>query len=411
MFATKLKSAMLVRMVNLMRDTSGKRLRILSIETSCDETAVAILECYGGFKNPNFTVLGDTVVSQASKHAEFGGVYPTLAKREHQKNLVPALLNTLTQSGIHVLSKERAKIDVTEILEREPDLLNLFQKSIPNIEKPDIDAIAVTAGPGLEPALWVGINFAKALGAIWNLPVIAVNHMDGHIVSVLAKNAEHKKTANVEFPAVALLISGGHTELVLVRNWLDYKVIGKTKDDAVGEVFDKVARILSLPYPGGPHISKLAEKARQDLEVSQSQKITLPRPMIHSGDFDFSFSGLKTAVLYLAKKMGTLDDQAKSLIAREFEDAVTDVMIKKTFGALEQFACRTIIVGGGVIANTHLRKELENEAKKRGVDILIPPLNITTDNAVMIGMAAYFNLLGGKTTDPHKIEARDTLTF
>lgn len=319
---------------------------------------------------------------------------PILAKREHSRNLVPLLNSLLEKTNLKqekvvgISAEQKAKI--VEILSREIDLVQVFLKFISTVSRPDIDMLTVTSGPGLEPALWVGISFAKALSYVWSVPLIPTNHMEGHIVSVLK---EGQNLRNFAFPAVALLISGGHTELVLVKNWGDYQLLGQTRDDAVGEAFDKVARLLGLPYPGGPQISKLAEIARN--ENLQNGEIKLPRPMLHSKDFDFSFAGLKTSVLYLTddlKKENKLDDNMRKIIAREFEDAVTEVLFKKTKLALEECGAGTLIIGGGVIANTTIRNKFA-ELEKDGITVLIPEMSATTDNALMIAIAGYMKSL------------------
>ena len=380
-------------------------MKILSIETSCDETAIAILECSGNFDDLAFEVLGNTLLSQALKHAEFGGIYPNLAKRLHSENLIPILTETLKEAEllevrdtIQDLGEQTETIQ--KILEREPSLYEHFMEFIPAIEKPDIDALAVTQGPGLEPALWVGLNFAKALALVWDIPLIPTNHMEGHIVSVLMnrngntiQDLGFKNTPEIDFPAVALLISGGHTELVLTKEWLHYELIGRTRDDAVGEAFDKVARILGLPYPGGPEISKLAELSRERTETYTPQ-YDLPAPMLHSKDFDFSFSGLKTAVLYLVQKLGDLTQEQKEDIAREFEDVVVKVLIHKTKKALEEYGVHTLIIGGGVIASTIIRRAFtELIATYSDINLCIPEMSLTTDNAVMIGIAGYLHYI------------------
>ena len=325
-------------------------------------------------------------------------------------------------------------------------MLEQFIEYIPTIKKPAIDAIAVTEGPGLEPCLWTGINLAKALALVWDIPVGPVNHMEGHIFSSLLRrkdannelgimNTEKKMNLPLiqnsefvlhlpRFPALALLISGGHTELVLLRDWFNYEIIGKTRDDAVGEAFDKVARILGLPYPGGPEISALAEKIRSTKhEIRNKSKIqnskiknggiVLPRPMIHSSNFDFSFSGLKTAVLYLVKK-SELEEQQKHprssaplisehlrmQIAREFEDAVTEVLVAKTKKAIEQYGIQTLLIGGGVIANTNIRRSFEDLSNNYGRSYLIkddflrvPEFGLTTDNGLMIAVAGFIRFV------------------
>jgi N6-L-threonylcarbamoyladenine synthase len=388
-----------------------RQMKILGIETSCDETAVCILEAQGGLNKPNFNVLGNALYSQVKIHAEYGGVFPALAKREHAKNLVPLFKKVLEDASMYHPGHSPAKPDQATplnlrggegelyeklklILEREHGLFEQTLELLNTIERPDIDAIAVTSGPGLEPALWVGINFARALGEAWNIPVIPTNHMEGHIVSVLLKNTD----VSIEFPALALLISGGHTELVIMKNWLEYEIIGQTRDDAVGEAFDKVARLLGLPYPGGPQISKLAHDART---AHSTPPFILPRPMIKSDDYDFSFSGIKTAVLYALKKIQgktpELDQEIKKEMSLEFENAVTEVLIAKVKKALEEFEIKTLILGGGVIANTYIREEFKKLVEGfPGIKLLIPEINLSTDNAVMIAMAAYLNISAGK---------------
>jgi N6-L-threonylcarbamoyladenine synthase len=253
----------------------------------------------------------------------------------------------------------------------------------------------------LEPALWVGINFAKAISEYWQIPAVSINHMEGHVLVALlqergTQNVKHetseKKSSTthytlhaLRFPALALLVSGGHTELILINDWFDYKKIGATKDDAIGEAFDKVARILGLPYPGGPEISKLAEKWRKSGEKGLG--IKLPRPMINSKDLDFSFSGLKTAVLYTVQKIEDLNENIKAEISAEFENAVIETVIKKTKDAILKFDAKTIILGGGVAANKHLRGNLQKMSEEENCQIFIPEINHSTDNALMISIA------------------------
>jgi N6-L-threonylcarbamoyladenine synthase len=382
-------------------------MKILAIETSCDETALAILNVKGGFKNPSITTMSHQVASQIALHTQYGGVFPMMAKREHARNIIPLFKKTLEQSFLDIkqINKEQKgdpKLNkkITEILAREPELLEQFIPFIYSIRKPKIDAIAVTVGPGLEPALWVGINFARALSFAWDIPVVPVNHMEGHILSFLVpeKKKESKgfKLSDFSFPILSLLVSGGHTELVLVKGWNKYKVVGQTRDDAVGEAFDKVARMLDLPYPGGPEISKLAEISRSDKSVVKDEKIKLPRPMIHSNDFDFSFSGLKTAVLYLIRDLRKIDDDTKKQIAREFEDASVDVLTSKTIKAMKKYSADTLIVGGGVSANMHLRRELESKIKSEKFQVYFPTKELSTDNAIMIGLVGTYKFLKTK---------------
>ena len=389
-------------------------MKILAIETSCDETAVSILEAEGDFGDAKFKILADNLISQVDIHKKYGGVFPSLAKREHSKNLIPLLTKTLKESrlekplGSQQIERFCLSIQkqVETILERESELLKLFLKYIPTIKVPEIDAIAVTQGPGLEPALWVGINFAKALSLVWNKPLIPVNHMEGHLVASLLKSkVKSQKSKVIQFPIIGLLISGGHTELVLIKDWLRYEKIGQTKDDAVGEAFDKVARMLNLSYPGGPEISKLAEiERKKPLGGSTSKwkeiEIKLPRPMLNTDDFDFSFSGLKTAVLYLIKKLKEenkwedLPIEIKQKIALEFENAVIEVLLKKTQKALEKYNAKTLILGGGVIANKQIRHAFQSLGGSTSkLKVLMPEIEFATDNAVMIGVAGYFRFL------------------
>lgn len=375
-------------------------MKILAIETSCDETAMAILEAKKEGKKVKFKILGNEISSQVALHVQYGGVFPALAKREHIKNLPIVFEKVLKQAKI-------------------------------KIEK--VDAIAVTTGPGLEPALWTGIVFAKELSEKYKIPIVPVNHMEGHIFSIFPKKG---KTFTVDsdkkiFPVLSLLVSGGHTELVLMKNWMKYKKIGQTRDDAAGEAFDKVARMLGLPYPGGPEVSKMASIERAGMKrenvvpgslterdsASTSKKhssvllcadgnnisseipaITLPRPMIHSKDYDFSFSGLKTAVLYLIRDLTienphVLEDlKIKQKIACEFENAVVETLIHKTIKAIKEYKIQTLIVGGGVSANSYLQTVMIDKIKenKLKTKIHFPSKSLTGDNALMIAIAGYF---------------------
>ncbi len=391
-------------------------MKILAIETSCDDTAISILNIkkpasqQGGSGTKDiFTILANKTNSQINIHVPYGGVFPALAKREHQKNLPIVFEKTLSEAKI-------------------------------TIEK--IDLITVTYGPGLEPALWTGIVFAKELSEKYKIPIIPVNHMEGHIFSIFPKNG---KTFTINsnkkiFPMLSLLVSGGHTELILIKDWLKYKKIGQTRDDAAGEAFDKVARMMGLPYPGGPEIGKLAEKERSELigikrkcivpgslaqavepsraktqqsfmcadgnnTLSEMPTIHLPRPMIYSNDYDFSFSGLKTAVLYLIRDLkekdpNILEDiKIKQIIAKEFEDACFEVLSHKTIKAIKQYKIKTLIVGGGVSAAPQLKKVIEENLKKNKLKIKthFPGKGLTGDNAIMIGVAGYFQYKKKKT--------------
>src|SRR3989344_1579219 len=336
-------------------------MKVLAIETSCDETGIALVE---GTKTPDgfiFETKKAALLSQALLHSPYGGVYPNLAKREHQKNL--------------------------------PALFDQFKD-----EK--YDAIAVTHGPGLEPALWTGIEFAKKLAAEKNLPLLPTNHMEGHFISSLAQPEINHSSflqkaviEKVQMPVLALLVSGGHTELVLVKEWFKYEIVGKTLDDAVGECFDKVARMLGLPYPGGPAISKIADTARSK---SQKSNFKLPRPMINSGTCDMSFSGLKTAALYALRGKNLTEDE-KNAFAAEFEDAIAEVMVNKTRKALWDTGAKTFVIGGGVAANRYLREKIEALVLEEfpDVELRLPELSITGDNAIMRSEAALARALSG----------------
>jgi N6-L-threonylcarbamoyladenine synthase len=390
-------------------------MRILSIETSCDDTGITLMEAKGGMKNASFEILANVSNSQIKIHAEYGGVYPMLAKREHIKNL-PILLEKVLKEA------------------------NLTPSPSPDrrgLGRGNIDLIAVTYGPGLEPALWAGIVFAKELAKKWNVPLVPVNHMEGHILSVFGKNKKKFTIPKIDSPILSLLVSGGHTELVLTKDFKKYKIIGETLDDAAGEAFDKVARMLGLPYPGGPEISKLAGDARAKEKqflrgVSQAdeprgsaprargdsdpEKISfpfaLPRPMLHSKNFDFSFSGLKTAVLYLIKKIGILDEETKAKIALEFENAVVETLVYKTIKAKEKYKVKTIIVAGGVACNEHLQRQMK-KAVDKNTKLFFPEKELTGDNSIMIGMAGYLNYLKNKKKVPKidNIRAKGNLRF
>jgi len=393
----------------------------------------------------SFKILTNSSVSQAKIHSAYGGVYPMLAKREHIKNLPILLDKVLRNAGF---SRERSLAQAVE-----PSRDNFQQKIIraKSATKSGIDAIAVTSGPGLEPSLWTGITFAKELAQKWNVPLVPVNHMEGHVLSPFGKNkGKFSITLKKEqFPVLALLVSGGHTQLILMRDWFKYKIIGETLDDAVGEAFDKVARMLELPYPGGPQISKfaeqerllrskLAEKMRANLLLRTSSQaveprkairqqadmrgekkqfasiMTLPRPMLYTKNFDFSFSGLKTAVLYkirdLNKQHSNIlqNDKMKQIIALEFENAAIECLTHKTTKAIKKYNIRTMLVAGGVAANTHLRNEMKKLTKKEKVGLMFPTRELSTDNAIMIGMAGYLNYIQ-KPKKKYKIRADGSL--
>jgi len=320
----------------------------LAIETSCDETAAAILKQFKG----EISVLSSVVSSQVKLHSQWGGVVPNLAAREHLKNIVPVLDKTFAESGIT------------------PD---------------DLDIIGVTNGPGLIPALLIGTNAARSLAYFWNKPLLGIHHIEGHIYANLIGKIERKLT----FPALILVVSGGHTQLILMKEHFNYRIVGQTLDDAVGEAFDKVARILGLGYPGGPLIAKEAENY---LKQQKRYAIKFPRPMIGSKNLDFSFSGLKTAVMYLVKKSPTLikDPVFLQAVCHEFQNAAVEVLIFKTLASISRFRPKTLMLAGGVSANKKLREDMEISllAQYPKINYLIPRPDYSIDNAAMIGAAA-----------------------
>lgn len=397
-----------------------KTMKILSIETSCDETGISVLEAIQGEKS--ISLLGNALASQIDLHAQYGGVFPAMAKRAHAEKIVPLMKAALIEAGLlhtstSTLGNEN-KEHILSICTYEDEMVSHLIDLFNSYEKPDIDYIAVTVGPGLEPALWVGINAAKVLATVWDIPVIPVNHMEGHVVTaaVSETTVDNKKSYSfqeLEFPLLALLVSGGHTELVITNNYGDYAKIGQTRDDAVGEAFDKVARMLGLPYPGGPAVSKLAKAFRSS---GAPQPFELPRPMIHSGDYDFSFSGIKTATLYTIRDLQReLTDEDKMALACAFEDAVVEVLIKKTAKAVEEFQTQTIVVGGGVSGNGYLKERLTSyiNAKFPGVTTLFPEPWLATDNAIMIGLAAFARIQTKSlfTQDPLSLKANGNLSL
>ncbi|MBI5733032.1 tRNA (adenosine(37)-N6)-threonylcarbamoyltransferase complex transferase subunit TsaD [Candidatus Jorgensenbacteria bacterium] len=338
-------------------------MKILAIETSCDETAIALLKATGRLNSqtnkPRFKILKNLVSSQISIHRPFGGVVPNLAKREHLKNL-PIVF-------------ERIASDPYQL-------------------KPDL--VAVTVGPGLEPALWTGVNFAKEIRHKYfpNIKLLGVNHLEGHLYSFLLS----KKTKSSKiFPAISLIVSGGHTILLLMQSLTKTQKLGETRDDAVGEAFDKVARLLNLPYPGGPEIEKLAR-------IGNPNAIAFPRPMIHTKDYDFSFSGLKTSVLYYLRDIQKTEPNIQSSqkfiadVAASFQQAAIDTLITKTIKAAKTFRVKSIMLSGGVAANKTLRKNLKREGERSKMNFFSSIPKFQTDNAVMIGIAAYISHLKKK---------------
>ena len=322
-------------------------MRVLGIETSCDETGLAIVEVSG---NNSFEIKGQALYSQIAMHQNYGGVVPELASRDHIKRIIPLINQVVKDSGADLHS---------------------------------IDAIAYTQGPGLAGALLVGTSVAKALGMALGSPTIGIHHLEGHLLSPLLGQKNP-----LEFPFIALLVSGGHTQLMLVKGLGQYIILGETLDDAAGEAFDKTAKLLGLPYPGGPQVSALAESG-------QSERFNFPRPMLHSKDLDFSFAGLKTAVLTQVKKLGgteNLEPSAKADIAASFVAAITEVITEKCIAALKTHEQQHLIVAGGVGANVQLREHLNHACELIGAKVHYPPLHLCTDNGAMIAFAGAMRL-------------------
>jgi N6-L-threonylcarbamoyladenine synthase len=384
---------------------------ILGIETSCDDTAISLIKTNASAlkkKQPSFSdfeILSDYVSSQASIHSPYGGVFPAIAKREHQKNITPLLIKSLKNSGL--LKKNKKGIDakkllkVQKVLERNQDIFNALKEFFKEYDVPEINKIAVTVGPGLEPCLYTGINFARSLSLYWDVPLSSVNHLEGHILANWLSPIE-----KVEFPATALVVSGGNTQIINIENIGKYKLIGETRDDASGECFDKAARILGLGYPGGPIIAKEAKKFKK-----KKFNITLPRPMKYDKNYDFSFSGLKTAVLYDFKKRTENERKSEDYIIEmcyEIERAVIDVLVFKTMKAAEELKAKIILLGGGVSANKELIKEFKKQCKIKKIAFNAPLLKFSGDNASMIALTALFSP-NAKTTSWQKLKPNSNL--
>ena len=328
-------------------------MKILGIESTCDETGAAIVE--------DGTRLVSNIVASSSKmHEKYGGIVPEVAAREQVKVIVPVISEAVGEM------------------------------------RDEIDAIAVSYGPGLLGSLLVGVEAAKTLSVLWNLPLIKVNHMLGHIFANWI--GDGKKP---EFPLVALIVSGGHTDLLYMKTAKEYKWLGGTRDDAAGEAFDKIARVLGIKYPGGPEIEKMASDFREKL------KIVFPKPLINSNDFDFSFSGLKTFSVNFFKN-NSADDKIKKEFAFGVQKSVTDVLVKKTLSAAMKFRVKNVVVGGGVSANNFLRDIMTNVFKENDIEVFFPEKSLSTDNGAMIASAAYFVK---DSDDILKVEAEPNLYF
>lgn len=320
-------------------------MRVLGIETSCDETAAAVYDGEAG-------LLSHRLYSQVAMHAQYGGVVPELASRDHVKKLLPLVQGALADAG-----------------------------TVPNA----IDGIAYTAGPGLVGALLVGGAVARSLAFAWDRPAVAVHHLEGHLLAPMLE------AVVPDFPFLALLVSGGHTLLAEVRALGDYRIIGSSVDDAAGEAFDKTAKLLGLPYPGGPALAQLAQRGR-------SGKFKFPRPMLDRPGLDFSFSGLKTAVVVATRNL-QLDEQARADVAFEFQQAVVETLVAKCARAIAQTGLSTLVVAGGVGANQSLRQQLAALGQRAGVRVLYPRPEFCTDNAAMIAYAGHRRLVSGEHDD------------
>jgi N6-L-threonylcarbamoyladenine synthase len=321
---------------------------ILGIESSCDETGVALVRTRGPGTVPE--LLSHALYSQIEMHRAYGGVVPELASRDHIRRVLPLTQKVLDDAGCTLAQ---------------------------------IDAIAFTRGPGLAGALLVGSGVACAMGAALDKPVLGVHHLEGHLLSPFLSEDPP------QFPFVALLVSGGHTQLMRVDGVGHYQILGETIDDAAGEAFDKSAKLMGLPYPGGPELARLAQDG-------DPEAFKLPRPLLHSGDLDFSFAGLKTAVLTQAKKLGDALEARKADLAASTQAAIVDVLVKKTLNALKETGMKRVVVAGGVGANRMLREQLNDACRKRGIRVHYPELHLCTDNGAMIAMAAAMRIEAGQ---------------
>ena len=321
---------------------------ILGIESSCDETGVALYDA------AESRLLAHALHSQILMHQDYGGVVPELASRDHIRRTVPLLRKVLQESG------------------RSLD---------------ELAAIAYTQGPGLAGALLVGASFAEGLAAALGIPVLPVHHLEGHLLSPLLSSRPPT------FPFVALLVSGGHSQLMRVSGVGQYELLGETLDDAAGEAFDKTAKLLGLPYPGGAALSEMATQGRPEA-------VKLPRPMLHSGDFDFSFSGLKTAVLTRVREIGEPDAQQRADIAHGFQQAIVEVLVRKALRAVRDSGLRRLVVAGGVGANRELRRQLDAGAAKAKIEVFYPELEFCTDNGAMIALVGGLRYRAGQSLKP-----------
>jgi len=321
-------------------------MKILAIESTCDETAAAVVEsCGAGVK-----VLQNVVASSVLMHQKYGGIVPEVAAREQIKSIVPVITEAVGE------------------------------------EKESLQGVAVSYGPGLMGSLLVGVESAKALAWAWSKPLYAVNHMAAHIFANWIVEDNTKEVPS--FPAVSLVVSGGHTDIVLMKDAKNWEWIGGTRDDAVGEAFDKAARLLGLPYPGGPEISKAVDRVTEEMKDKFGSKYKLPRPLLNEDNLDMSFSGLKAAISKIVSEAGKIDDEARDMLAWEFSEAVIEVLIRKTMMAVEKYQPNSVLMAGGVAANKQLREGLKTEVERSGVSFFCPELKYCGDNAAMVGAVA-----------------------
>lgn len=321
-----------------------KRELILALETSCDETSAAVIE-------NGTAILSNIVSSQIETHRKFGGVVPEIASRKHVESITRIMEEAVREAGV---------------------------------ELKELSAIAVTQGPGLVGSLLVGVIAAKTLAYALEIPLIGVHHIAGHIYA-------NALVQPLQYPLMALVVSGGHTELVHVEAEGRFRIIGQTRDDAVGEAYDKVARAMGLPYPGGPHVDKLASEADEEIE--------LPRAWLEDDSFDFSFSGIKSAVLAVVNQTKMKGDVVdKPSLSRGFQNSVIDVLVTKAMRAVKEYDAKQLLLCGGVAANRGLRRALAEACEQAGVPLAVPPLSLCTDNAAMIGAAAYLKWKRGDFT-------------
>lgn len=321
-------------------------MKILSIESTCDETSAAVVESCGY----GVRIVSNVIASSELMHQKYGGIVPEVAAREQIKSIIPVINESLGK------------------------------------EKENISRIAVSYGPGLMGSLLVGVETAKTLAWAWKKPLYQVNHMAAHIFANWIVDDINDEVPT--FPSVGLVVSGGHTDLVLMNNYKDWKWIGGTRDDAVGEAFDKVARLLGLPYPGGPQISKAVERVTLEMKERYGTKFRLPRPLLNENNLDMSFSGLKAAISKIVTGLGKIDDEVRDVLAWEFSEAVIEILTKKTMKAVEIYKPKSVVMAGGVSANKQLRENLKLEVENIGLKFQCPDLKYCGDNAAMIGVAA-----------------------